>query len=345
MPRQLLGVGTTDFGLYEYEEPELKPDQIRVRSEFTAAKHGTELAGRKGYAAHRGRFDRERGLFEMPQRAAPPAKGTPGGAGNMTVGTITEAGAEVEGLAVGDRVLIHGGFRQTHTRPAKGVWKIPAGLSAASAVCLDPADFAMGAVRDGHIRVGDNVAVFGTGAIGLMAVQLARLAGAAMVIAADPLPTRRALAGRLGADLLLDPTACDAGLELKKATGWRGVDVAIDYSGVVAAMQACLRGVAYGGNVVAGAFPAPYAAGLDLGAESHQYIPNIVFTRSCSEPNRDYPRWDEKRILETCLAWLIDGRLTGEGVVTPVVRFEDLPTEFPKIVTEPDTYIKIGATY
>jgi threonine dehydrogenase-like Zn-dependent dehydrogenase len=218
-------------------------------------------------------------------------------------------------------------------------------MPAASAVCLDPADFALGAIRDGNVRAGDVVAVFGTGAIGVMAVQLARMSGAAMVIAAEPLPTRRALAGKLGADLLLDPTDCDAGAEMKKVTGWRGVDVAIDYSGAVEAMQACLRGVAYGGTVVAGAFPAPYAAGLDLGAEAHQYIPNIVFTRSCSEPNRDYPRWDERRILDTCLQWLIDGRLTGEGIVTPVVRFDELDKEYPRIATEPDRYIKIGATY
>ncbi|MHC4717024.1 MAG: MDR/zinc-dependent alcohol dehydrogenase-like family protein, partial [Planctomycetota bacterium] len=202
MPRQLLGIGTTDFGFHEYDEPELSADQIRVRSEFTAAKHGTELAGRKGYTAHRGRFDRDRGLFEMPERTDPPSEPRPGGAGNMTVGTITEAGPKVDGLAVGDRVLMGGGFRETHTRGARGVWKIPADMPAASAVCLDPADFAFGAIRDGHVRVGDVVAVFGTGAIGLMAVQLARLAGAAMIIAAEPLPTRRALAGKLGADLL-----------------------------------------------------------------------------------------------------------------------------------------------
>ncbi len=281
----------------------------------------------------------------MPERTDPPAKPTPGGAGNMSVGTITEAGHDVDGLVVGDRVLLPGGFRETHTRNHKGVWKIPADMPAASAVCLDPADFALGAIRDGNVRAGDVVAVFGVGAIGLMAVQLARIAGASMVIAAEPLPRRRNLAGALGADLLIDPADGDVGLEMKKVTGWRGVDVAIDYSGAVPAMQACLRGVAYGGTVVAGAFPAPYAAGLDFGAEAHLNVPNIVFTRSCSEPNRDHPRWDEKRILETCLEWLIEGRLTGEGIVTPVVKFDQLDTEYPRIVTEPDTYIKIGATY
>ncbi|KKL84828.1 hypothetical protein LCGC14_1960850, partial [marine sediment metagenome] len=218
-------------------------------------------------------------------------------------------------------------------------------LSSASAVCLDPADFALGAIRDGHVRLGDAVVVFGTGAIGLMAVQLAKLAGASLVIAVEPLPNRLAIAGRVGADLMLDPAGCDVGLEIKKATAGRGADVAIDYSGAWQALQAALRGLAYGGTVVAGAFPPAHEAGLDLGAEAHLNLPSIVFSRSCSAPNRDHPRWDERRILDVCLALLEAGTISGDEVVTPVVKFEDLPEEYPRIVTEPDEYVKLGATY
>ena len=56
------------------------------------------------------------------------------------------------------------------------------------------------------------------------------------------------------------------------------MDVAIDYSGAPQALQAALRGVAYGGTVVAGAFPPPHQAGLDLGAEAPLNLPSIVFT-------------------------------------------------------------------
>lgn len=68
-------------------------------------------------------------------------------------------------------------------------------------------------MRDGHVRIGDAVAVFGMGAIGLMAVQLAKLAGAHPVIAVDPLPLRRKVALECGADLVLDPSSEDAGEE------------------------------------------------------------------------------------------------------------------------------------
>ena len=340
MPKELIGTGVGKIEWRDYDEPKLAVGQVRVRSEFGAAKHGTEMAGYKGYASHRGRFDRDLNVFTMQ----------PGPAGrfmvgNMTVGTVIEVAAEVKSPAVGDRVLVYGGFRQTHVVPLSDCWKIGKDVNWKSAVCLDPADFAFAAVRDGHVRVGDVVAVFGMGAIGLMAVQIAKVAGASHVTAVDPIALRRKIAAQCGADAALDPSACDAGLEIKKATGGRGADVVIEYSGSRQALQASLRAVAYGGNVVCGAYPPVYGAGLDFGAEAHLNIPNIIFTRACSQPDRDNPRWNQKRIMDECLRLLSCGRLNGEHVVTPVVPFERAAEEYPKIATSPDAYVKLGVEY
>lgn len=342
MPRELWAISPDEAELRQYDEPELKDGQVRVKSQFAASKHGTETAFVKGYAAQRGSFDREIGAFIRPDK---PPEPRPGRVGNMFVGIVVELGPGVSQLKPGDRVLSYGPFRETHTPHETRCWKVPGELSWKSAVCLDPADFAMGAVRDGNVRVGDAVAVFGMGAIGLMTLQIAKLSGANPVFAVEPLPNRRAAASHCGADVVLDPAGCDAGLEIRKATANRGVDVAIDFSGSVHALQAAIRSVAFGGNVVAGAFPAPYPAGLDLGAEAHINRPNVIFSRSCSDPNRDHPRWDEKRIYDTCWRLIRDGRLTGEHVVSPVVPFEQLVTEYPKIANDPGSNIKLGAEF
>jgi threonine dehydrogenase-like Zn-dependent dehydrogenase len=294
----------------------------------------------KGYGTARGVYNAATQLFE------PPASGTspyPFRVGNMLVGRITECGPEVTHLSVGDRVCLYSGFSETATVRAGRCRKMPQGMPWQTAVLLDPADFALGAVRDGQVRLGDAVAVFGMGAIGLVVLQMLRLAGARPIIAVEPLASRRAIAETLGADATLDPTACDAGAEIRRLTAGRGTDVCIEYSGSRAAVQQALRGVAYGGTVVLGAYPAPYGAGLDLGAEAHHNIPNIVFTRACSEPGRDYPRWDNERLYDVAWALLTEGRLTGESIVQPVVPFEDLLTVYPAIASEPDRYIKLGA--
>jgi len=326
------------------QEPDapLDADQVRVESEFGAAKHGTEMAFFKGVADERGPFDADLQLFRPEQRGGKPTTLNPG---NMIVGRVTEVGSNVKELSVGDRVCFFSSFTDVATPRASSCWKMPEGMPWQSAVCLDPADFAFAAVRDGHVRIGDAAAIFGLGAIGLLGVQLLKLAGAQLIIAADPIESRRKLAERFGATLTLDPTACDAGLEIKHATAGRGADVVIEYSGAMPAMQAALRGVAYGGNVVAGAFPKPYPAGLDFGAESHLNLPRIIFSRACSQPDRDHPRWDEPRILQTCWRWLADGRLTGEGVVDPIVPYDQAIDAYPSIATEPANYLKLGVAF
>lgn len=341
MPKEIVCVAPERLEWREYEDPPLGARDIRIRAEYAAAKHGTELAFYKGYAQRRGSWDATYQLFDKNR----PPHSYPFHIGNMVVGTVIAVGAEVSNLAVGDRVLAYGSFRETVTQTASRCWKIAPELSWKSAVCLDPADFALGAVRDGHVRVGDAVAIFGLGAIGLMGVQIAKVAGAYPVIGVDPLARRRELAKRLGADIALDPTACDAGLEIKKATGGRGADVVIEYSGSRQALQDALRGVAFGGNVVAGAFPPPYDAGLDLGAEAHINIPNLIFSRACSEPNRDHPRWSEERLFEVCLHLLTEGRISGEEIVTPVVPFAELAEAYPRIAAAPEWYIKLGVIY
>jgi len=341
MPKELICPEPGKLAWRTYEEREPGVGEVRVRCEFAAAKHGTEMAIFKGYANARGRFDGEYKLH-VPGRSI---FSYPASLGNMAVGRVEAVGAAVTRVGAGDRVCVHAGFRETCHIDEKECWRIPDDVSWKSAVCLDPADFALAAVRDGHVRLGDAVAVFGLGAIGLVVVQLARLAGAYPVVGVDPMENRRRVAEKFGASATIDPRECDAGLELKKLTGKRGVDVAIEYSGSADGLQQALRGVAFGGTVVAGAYPPPYGPGLDFGAEAHWNIPNLVFSRACSEPNRDYPRWDEKRIYGVCRRLIEEGEIKGEDIVEPVVAFDDLLEEYPKIATNPEENIKLGVKF
>ena len=340
MPRELIASAKEQVAFREYQTPALQAGQVRVKSLFGAAKHGTEMAMYKGYAGPRGGYDAEYRLF-TPEKVM---VYYPAILGNMCVGEVVELGSQVSRLKLGDRVFSYGGLRQEHVWP-ETVRLLPQGVPWQAAVCLDPADFALGAVRDGHVRLGDVVAVFGMGAIGLIAMQLAKLAGAHPVIAVDPLPLRRQAALDCGADLVLDPSACDAGLEIKRASAKRGADVCIEYSGHHLGLQAALRGVAYNGTVVAGAWPGAYPAGLDLGAEAHFNRPRIVFSRACSEPNPEHPNWDEGRLFEVAWRLLREGLIKSEAVVHPVVSFDSLLTEYPKIATHPGENIKLGVRF
>ncbi len=342
MPKELICTAPLKLEFRDYEEPVLSGNQIRIRCTNSATKHGTEMQWFAGKANHRGGFDSEKGIHvgSPEDRSIYPNR-----VGNMFVGEVIELGPEVNELKVGEIVFSHGPFRETQTKAEDQCRKLPESMSWKSAVCIDPAEFALGAVRDGHVRPGDVVVAFGMGALGLMVVQVARLAGAECIVAVDPLPNRREAARACGADLLLNPLDTDIGLEIRDLTNNRGADVCIDYSGHRQALQQSLRSVSLGGNVVLGAAPGLMEAGLDLGAEAHKNTPNIIFSRACTEPNREYPRWTRRRIIDTCFDWLESGKLDGACIVDPVVPFDSLVEEYPKVVTEPESNIKLGAEH
>ncbi len=266
----------------------------------------------------------------------------------MVVGEIIERGARVTEYAVGDMVCTYGPLMETVIVNAVDNYKLrkmPQGSSWKNAVCYDPAQFAMSGVRDGNVRVGDFVVVVGLGAIGQITVQLAKKAGASVVIGVDPIEHRCAIARRHGADTTFNPIGADIGLEIKKLTGKQGADVIIETSGNADALQAALRGIAYGGTISYVAFAKPFTS-LNFGREAHFNNAKIVFSRACSEPNPDYPRWSRKRIEETCWELLMNGYLNCEDLIDPVVPFAQSAESYMKYVDQhPELSIKMGVTF
>ncbi|MCE0483884.1 MAG: zinc-binding alcohol dehydrogenase [Methylacidiphilales bacterium] len=343
MPKRLVCSKHDTISWEEYELPaKLEKGRIRVRNTHGAEKHGTKIAFIHGHGNKRGVWDNKKQMF------------VPGGVtwnypiplGNNQVGIVEQVGPEVDGFKPGDRILYYDGFSPVADVSQNSAWKLDASTSWKAACCLDPAKFALGALRDGNVRVGDAVAVFSLGAIGLMAVQLAKASGCYPIIAIDPLPLRREAALKTGADEAIDPIGTDVGARLREATGYRGVDVVIEYSGAMEALQASLRGVAFGGNVVLGGFPGPMKAGLDLGAEAHMNRPNLIFSRMESDPNRDHPRWNGDRVQDAALHFIRAGLINAEPVITPVLKFSDkLISEYDQISNNPEKNIKLGVEY
>ncbi|MCD6505087.1 zinc-binding alcohol dehydrogenase [Candidatus Poribacteria bacterium] len=324
MPKELVALEPGKPVLREYEDGPVPEGHIRVKVEFGAPKHGTELTLYHGLRGAR---------FPM-------------GLGNMCVGRVVELGEGVGDLSIGDRVAGYGHLRETHTWRADGVWKLSERMTWKEAVCFDPAQFALAGVRDGQVRLGDCVAVFGLGAIGQMAVQMARAAGAIFVAAVDPIELRREVALQNGADMVLDPTSQNVGEELKRATGGRGVDVVIETSGNYEALNHAFRGLAFGGNVAYVGWSKECKGGLDFGEVAHFTIPNLIFARACSDPNRDHPRWSFARIMDTCWEMLAEGHFNCEDVVQPVVPFSESAEAYKEFVElHPERSVKLGVTF
>ncbi|WP_239253796.1 zinc-dependent alcohol dehydrogenase [Listeria ilorinensis] len=332
----------------EYQDRSIDTDEVKIKVAFASPKHGTEVVDFRGVSPFIDEeFSAEWNMF-VP-RPEGSSRGIVFGEfqlGNMVVGEIVEKGSAVVDYEIGDQVCTYGPIMETVIVKAVDNYKLrkmPAGASWKNAVCYDPAQFAMSGVREAHVRAGDYVVVVGLGAIGQIAIQLAKKAGASLVIGIDPLEHRCEIARRHGADATFDPTKVDVGLEVKKMTGKLGADSIIETSGNAAALQAALRGIAYGGTISYVAFAKPFPEGFNLGREAHFNNAKIVFARASSEPNPDYPRWNRKRIEDTCWELLMNGYLDCTELIDPVVSFAESAESYMKYVDQnPDLSIKMG---
>jgi threonine dehydrogenase-like Zn-dependent dehydrogenase len=125
---------------------------------------------------------------------------------------------------------------------------VPEGLTDEQVLmCPDIMSTGFGGAQSGRIAIGDTVAVFAQGPIGLCAAAGAKLLGATTVIGVDRVPARLDVARRLGADIVVDFSKVDPVEEIMRITDGRGVDVAIEALGTQATFESCLRVLRPGG--------------------------------------------------------------------------------------------------
>lgn len=127
---------------------------------------------------------------------------------------------------------------------------VPDGLTDEQVLmCPDIMSTGFSGAESGHIRIGDTVAVFAQGPIGLCATAGARLMGATSIIAVESVPARMEMARRMGADHVVDFTKADPVEEIRRLTDGRGVDVAIEALGRQETFEASLRVLRPGGTL------------------------------------------------------------------------------------------------
>lgn len=344
MPTEII---TTDGTVYSYRHFEIRPlapNGVRINVEFAAPKHGTEMHVFKGSPLEQKVWNSDLRIY-MKEPVEPAPEGRPVRVvGNTVVGTVLDVGNAVTRLDKGDRVFAYGPIRDIHDADEQWTWPL-GDLSCEDAVSVDPAHVAFVSVRDGNIRIGDMVAVYGLGAIGLMAVQIARAGGARRVVGVDPIAIRRDYALAHGADMVLDPTACDAAFEIKIATGKQGADVSIETSGAGRALHDAIRCVRKCGTVVNLAWGPKDCTHLHLDEEFQMNRPTIVGSQ-CWEgwecPDRDYPLWDGVRQRAAVRELFDAGLITGKDLCAPVVTFADAPAMLAEVFAKPHTSVKMG---
>jgi threonine dehydrogenase-like Zn-dependent dehydrogenase len=347
MPQELVVISPKTIGFSSYEDRQPAGDEVLIQTQVSGIKHGTELNMYRGTLPFASElWDPALRLFRPPGEGESVAPFYPHTLGSWAAGVVLKVGPEVRTFQPGD--LVHGEWkhRQTALKTEAALYRIPEEVDEETMLFTDPARFALAAIHDAEIKLGDRVAVFGLGAIGMLALQMARLDGAAQVIAVDPIPERQELAHQLGADLTINPEEQDAGMAIKRATGGRGVDVALEISGAYASLQQAIRGVHKEGLVVTASYYGDRTTPLDLSREWHH---NRITLRSsmpvwdCS--HRNQPMWDLIRLERSAVSLLEEQKLNVKPLIGARIPFEGAAEAYDLIDQSAGDKIKIILTY
>jgi len=236
--------------LVEKPVPAPKAGEVRVRVLRSCISSGTERANLIGVP------DGGVGIFATATTTTWPRQ-----CGYSTAGVVEALGEGVSTLAVGDRVAMSWTVHAKYVCvPEKNAYRIPDGISTEEAALTHISTFPMAAVRKCRLEIGEGAIVMGQGILGQLAVMILKAAGAAPVVAADPVAAKRARALELGADYALDPTAPDFAAQAKalcpgegrKIFGRVPMDgprVGIEVTGVGAALDNVLDAIAPFGRI------------------------------------------------------------------------------------------------
>ena len=210
------------------------PDQVQVRIEVSTISSGTERAN----------------LLGDPNLSPDGCKVTfPRYLGYSSAGYVTAVGSAVTHVKVGDRVSASW---SRHSRlqnvAASNVFKLPNGVSLSDAALFHISIFPLAAIRKCRLEIGESAIVMGLGVLGLVSIPLLRLAGAAPIIAVDPIREKREKALSLGADYALDPFDPEFAAKAKSLTNG-GANVGIEVTGIGAGLDGILDCMARFGRV------------------------------------------------------------------------------------------------
>ena len=210
------------------------------------------------------------GRFSVPLPYSP---------GHEIVGEVAGVGDRVDGVRIGDRIAVdpnyscgtcfhcsggrpnhclnrrsaglksNGGFAEYCAVPRSIVHPLPSGLGWREGVIVEPLSCALHAVDVAGIIPGEAVVLLGCGTMGLLSLLLVKLRGARPIIASDPVPMKRELATRFGADITWDPARGSVSAAVLEATR-HGAAAVIDNVGVERTIEDGVRSLRPGGTLV-----------------------------------------------------------------------------------------------
>jgi threonine dehydrogenase-like Zn-dependent dehydrogenase len=230
--------------------------------------------------------------------------------GYCLVGRIAAVGSNISSDEVGKLVFTFSAHASHVVTDVEAVQFVPDGIDAKDAIFMPAVETALSLVHDANVRVGENVAVYGQGLIGLLVTKLLSLHNKSRGIESfgtittfDTLADRLAASSEMGASQALLPGGSQ-----------ESFDVSIEVSGNFRALQSAIDQTSNGGRVIVGSWYGNKDVSLKLGIDFHRSH-KIIQTSQVSEiPATMLGLWDKERRFN--LSWELVRQIRPSGLLT-----------------------------
>jgi 2-desacetyl-2-hydroxyethyl bacteriochlorophyllide A dehydrogenase len=315
--------------------PELAPDQVLVQTLYSAISPGTELL------VYRGQFPQDLPVDE----SIPSLMGEfryPLHYGYSAVGQVVAAGSQVEPGWEGQLVFAFQPHTSHFLATPQELMVLPADIPPDEAVFLPNMETAVNLVLDGAPLVGERVAVFGQGVVGLLTAALLAQFPLASLVTLDRYPLRRKASLEGGSSACLDPEALDA-LEQLRLRQPGGADLIYELSGSPVALDQAIAAVAYSGRVVVGSWYGSKRAALDLGGRFHRSRIRLISSQVSSLAPELSGRWTKRRRFE--VTWTMLRRVRPRRLITHRLPLSAAPQAYQLLDQSPEKAIQVILEY
>ncbi len=315
------------------EEPLSPPaaGEVLVETAVSAISAGTELL------VYRGRVP-----AGMPLDSSIPALAReltyPVRYGYAAVGRITSLGAEIDQEWLGVWVMsFHPHESHFLARPAELV-RVPAGVSPEAAAFLPNVETAVTLLMDGQPIVGERVAVFGQGVVGLLTTALLARIPLSELVTLEPHPVRRGWSLALGAHRAVDPAAAG---ELERLRS--SFDLSYELSGNPAVLDQAIAVTGFDGRVVIGSWYGDRRADLDLGGDFHRSRMRISASQVSTIAPRFAGRWSKARVRE--VAWRMLAEIEPARLITHRFPLSRAAEAYDLLDRRPEKAVQVVLSY
>lgn len=329
-----------EIGIIEEKLPQPATGEVLIQTRFSAISHGTEMM------IYRGLFpaDTEADLT-IPALRHPlqyPFK-----YGYAVVGEIIATGNGISRDLIGQTVFCLHPHESCFTADTDSVITVPADINPREALFLANMETAVNLLMDGRPVIGEKVAVFGQGVVGLLTTALLAQFPLAALLTLDPYELRRDASQRAGAHLTLDPGLPEAAAQISACfanDGLNGLaDLTYELSGNPDALNQAIAVTGFVGRIVVGSWYGSKPAAVDLGSHFHRRRLHLISSQVSTLTPDLATRWTHKRRFD--VAWDMIRRIRPARFITRRIPFAQAPEAYQLIDKDPATDIQVVLEY